>query len=234
MYLYLVINLLSISIPFIASFDKRLKFYKQWKYFFPAMILTLVFFIVWDVFFTHLQVWGFNPKYLTGLTIINLPAEEWLFFMTIPYACVFTYEALNYIIKRDYLSNYSKWISWILIFLLVSIALANVNRLYTSVTFGLTAILLLVLVLFIKPSFLGRFYLAYVVTLIPFFIVNGILTGTFIEEEVVWYDNSRNLGIRLLTIPIEDSVFGFLLILMNITLYETFKNYQRKKLILPV
>ena len=50
--------------------------------------------------------------------------------------------------------------------------------------------------------------------LIPFFIVNGILTGSFIENEVVWYNNTENLNIRLFTIPIEDSVYAFTLILL--------------------
>jgi len=58
------------------------------------------------------------------------------------------------------------------------------------------------------------------VMLIPFFIVNGILTGSFIENEVVWYNNSENLGVRLLTIPIEDTIYAFTLILTNLLLME--------------
>lgn len=67
---------------------------------------------------------------------------------------------------------------------------------------------------------MGRFYFTYLIILIPFFIVNGALTGLFTPEPVVWYDDSQNLGIRLGTIPIEDSVYGLLLLLMNTTIYE--------------
>ncbi len=223
MHTYLLINLLSISVPFIAGFDKRLKFYRQWKYLFPALIITLTFFIVWDVIYTHWGIWGFNPKYLTGINIINLPLEEWLFFIAIPYACVFTYEALNYIVKKDYLRPWTGNISLALIMIFAVTGILNYYRLYTSVTFLLTAIFIGLNQYVWKSKWIGRFYFAYLFILIPFFIVNGILTGSFIDEEVVYYDNSMNLGIRIFTIPIEDSVYGMLLIMMNVALYERFK-----------
>ena len=37
-----------------------------------------------------------------------------------------------------------------------------------------------------NPKILGRFLPSFFITLIPFFIVNGVLTGSFIENEVVW------------------------------------------------
>jgi lycopene cyclase domain-containing protein len=81
---------------------------------------------------------------------------------------------------------------------------------------------------------MGRFYLAYAVCLVPFFVVNGILTGSFIEEEVVWYNNEENLGIRLFTIPVEDVVYGMLLILMNVTFMEAIrKNVSFKQRSVP-
>ena len=71
---------------------------------------------------------------------------------------------------------------------------------------------------------MGRFFIMYFVTLIPFFIVNGLLTGSFISEEVVFYDNAQNLGIRLGTIPVEDMVYGMLMLLMNVTWFEWLKS----------
>ena len=65
--------------------------------------------------------------------------------------------------------------------------------------------------------------------LIPFFIVNGILTGTGIENEVVWYNNSENLNFRLGTIPIEDSIYAFSMILMNLVLVEFFESRLFRK-----
>ncbi len=103
MYIYLYLNIFTILFPFLLSFDKRVQFYKNWKYLFPAMVINALIFIVWDSIFTHHGVWGFNDKYLVGIYLYNLPLEEVLFFVTVPYACVFIYECLNVYIKQDFL-----------------------------------------------------------------------------------------------------------------------------------
>src|SRR5690606_29385876 len=106
--------------------------------------------------------------------------------------------------------------------------LYQIDKLYTSITFVALSLFLLLHQSIFKRTFMGRFYFAYIFILIPFFILNGILTGSFIEGEVVWYNNQENLGIRLGTIPLEDVFYGMLLILMNITLFELFSKNKSK------
>ena len=223
MYTYLIINLLAISIPLFVSFDRRNFFVARWKYLFPAIIITGLFFILWDMLYTHWEIWGFNRRYLTGIYLVNLPLEEILFFVSIPFACIFTYDSLNFLVKRDLFGKAARPVSFVLVALLLVIALFNLGRLYTSVTFILTAAFLLYHLFVLRTPWLGRFYFSYLFILVPFFIINGVLTGSFIEEQVVWYDDSQNLSLRIFTIPVEDAVYGFLLILMNVTLFEYFK-----------
>lgn len=222
-YTYLLINFFSLLVPFIFSFEKRIFFFKKLKALIPAILITGVFFIIWDHLMTVWNVWAFNPDYLIGFYIWDLPIEEWLFFITIPYACVFTYESLNFLIKSDFLSKYSKNISSTLAVILLIVVLFNTGKLYTAIKLMLT-VFMLVYVLIENFSFMGKFYRAYLVCLIPFFIVNGLLTCI----PVVTYNDSENLGIRIGTIPIEDTIYMLLLLLMNISLYEYFKNRLTK------
>jgi lycopene cyclase domain-containing protein len=223
-WLYIFINLGAIIIPFLAGFNKRLSFQKQWRFLFPSILLTMLVFIPWDMLKTNLGVWGFNPKYLLGSYIGNLPVEEWIFFIAIPYSCLFTYHALNFLIKKDHIGPYAERITLLLALILLVIGCLNTDKLYTSVTFISTAAFLLMHRFVIRSAYLGRFYLMYLVTLIPFFIVNGLLTGSFIAEEVVFYDDLQNLGIRIGTIPIEDMVYGLFMLLMNTTWFEFLKS----------
>lgn len=226
---YFLINLLSLSLPLLLSFEPRFSFYKKWGSVLVAIIPVAVFFIIWDVFFTRMGVWGFNPSHLQGIYLWHLPVEEMLFFFTIPFASLFTYEVVNYHFPEDYLKKFAYPVTYVLIVTLIAVGLLSIGKWYTSFTFLLTGIYLLFNILVIKPKYLGQFYFAFALILIPFFIVNGVLTGTAISEEVVFYNDAENLGIRLLTIPIEDSVYGFLLILMNVNIFEWVLKKRRQQ-----
>ncbi len=179
--------------------------------------------MVWDSLFTAQGIWGFNQKYLMGIMLHNLPMEEVLFFICIPYCSVFTYEVLNYFIKKDHFEYLARHAATILVYVLVALAIRYHDRAYTFYTSIFTAGFLLLHLKVLKKPYWGRLVLAYTVILVPFFIVNGILTGTGLPEPVVWYNDAENMGIRLLTIPLEDTIYGFLLIGMNITLFEYFR-----------
>jgi lycopene cyclase domain-containing protein len=219
-YLYLGINLLSFIVPFAFSFYPEANFSRRWKFVFPAIGISGLFFIVWDILFTHLGVWGFNPDHVVGIYILGLPLEELLFFICIPYACLFTYFALNHLVGKDYLFPHQELISSLLIIVLLIGGLYNIDKLYTGVTFLLTGAFLAFSLLKLRTRFMGRFYFAFAWLLIPFFIVNSILTGSFIDEPIVWYNNTENVGIRLGTVPVEDAVYGLLMILVPVTIWE--------------
>jgi len=223
MSLYLLIDLFSISVPLLVSFHPRLNLYKRWKYLFPAIFLAMVPYIIWDIYFTHEGIWGFNEQYLSGLYLFKLPIEEWLFFVCIPYACIFTHYALIQLNKSIGISDRSvKIITYLLLSIFSIILLLNIDRLYTAVdmVFG---IVILGIVYHYHKNLLNTYFITFLLMLLPFFVVNGILTGSGIPEQIVWYNNAENMGLRLGTIPVEDTVYAFSLILLNLFLFEKLK-----------
>jgi len=64
------------------------------------------------------------------------------------------------------------------------------------------------------------FCISYLIILLPFMAVNGMLTYL----PVVEYNQAEIIGIKIYTIPIEDIFYGMLLVLLNILLFEKFRN----------
>ena len=223
MSLYLVLNIASFIIPFVYSFEKKMRFIKWWKAVFLSIFIVAFFFLIWDVWFTKIGVWGFNPTYHINFTILGLPLEEILFFICIPYASIFTHYAVGYFFPNLQLSKTTtNYITSILLLISVIVLIFNIDKWYTFINL-LVFVCLLAYAVISKNNILQKFYITFLVILIPFFIVNGILTGSFIQNEVVWYNNAENLGIRLFTIPIEDSFYAFSMLFANLILIEKFK-----------
>ena len=218
MPLYLILLICSIAFPLALSFDKKVAFYRHWPSLIPSLLITGAFFLAFDVWFAKKAIWGFNPIYHTGIVISGLPLEEWLFFLVIPYASIFIHYVLIAYFPGKMLSDRTTFtITISLILILVSGILACPGRSYTLVYFTLMIIVLFTSTI-MKDRLLNRFYISFLVILIPFIIVNGILTGSLIEGEVVWYDPAEITGLKLATIPVEDFAYGFSLILINLML----------------
>ena len=204
-----------------------MNFIRFWKPFFLAIISVGLFFIIWDIYFAYQNVWGFNDDYLIGIRWFKLPLEEWLFFLLIPYASNFIHYSLEYFFPKLELSKKAtQGISIILFVVSLGVFTWNLDKIYTASSFGLFALLMLFQMLF-QWKYARRFYLSFIVIYIPFFFVNSALTGSYSEKPVVFYDNTENLGIRLGTIPVEDSFYCFALLYSITLVFEYLKNKKK-------
>lgn len=216
MFTYLSIDLLTLIFPLIFSRSTRFGFGKNVVQAWTAVGLASIPFILWDIFFTHMGVWSFNPKFLMGIYFAGLPIEEILFFWTIPFACLFIYAQFQ---KKNLASRASKvaLISWAGLFILfLIIALIYRDKNYTFAVSLLGAALAAFLV-WRRPPYLGALCLALIVHYVPFLLVNGLLT--FLP--VVQYHPQEITGVYLGTIPIEDSIYSFVMFVSVVVLYES-------------
>ena len=208
LYAYILIG--SFIVPFIASFYPKYPFYKEWKYILPSIFIVAIPFLIWDSLFTSWKVWGFNDKYITGIKFFQLPIEEILFFFIIPYCSLFVFYVIPILLPRLQKIHVGKSIIIISLIASISLTILYFPRLYTSVTFGFLSIYFII-ALYLSLDITKHF--SYYIFVLPFFlIVNGILTGTGIQEPVVWYNPNHHIGLRIGTIPFEDAFYGFLMI----------------------
>ena len=212
--------------PLFLSFDKKVAFYKDWKFFILAMLPTSLAYIIWDIIATHTLVWKFNPQYLLGINIINLPIEEYMFFIVVPYACLFIYACLKAYWPKWHSHNLNNITLFGIILLSAICIIKNPSHAYTSSTFGLLSVTYCILLFTKYNHHLTHLIISWAIALLPMAFVNGILTG----NPVLIYDNTENLGIRIGTIPFEDFFYNLLYMTWMITLFEIFKGKSLKQI----
>ena len=227
MSLYLKILLISFAIPFIASFNSKIKFNNYFSSLFIALLISSIPFILWDIYFTYLGVWGFNSEYHSSILVINLPLEEILFFFIIPFCCLFTYFVLKKFDKFNL--RYNHVVLRLFSLILLVIGLIFYERAYTLSVCLLSALVMLN-ISYSKLKWNGYFFSTYIlISLIPFIIVNGILTGYLdVNTPPVWYNNAEIIGLRFLTIPVEDFLYNFVLMYINYMLFEFYCKRKQK------
>lgn len=219
---YAVLHICTIVPVFMLSFDKKVHYYTLWPRLLPAILIMAVLFVAWDAFFGYKGVWGFNSHYLLGGELLGLPWEEWLFFATVPFGSFFIYACLNAYFPGDPFAQFDSKITLFLVVVLLLLGILYVERLYTATTFFLTGGFLLFHYLYVPNTFRTHFYRAYLLILIPFLLVNGVLTGACTMSPVVVYNPEEFIGFRIISIPVEDAVYGFLLLFGTVHLYHHF------------
>jgi len=217
---YLFVLVSSVFLPILFSFHKRIQFHKKASHVFKSIFLCSIIFIVWDVIYTEMGVWGFSPKHHLDVLFAGLPLEEILFFYAIPFCCLFSYFVFknNISIKPIEIS--------VKIYFVLGIGFLLLSYLFIDKAYTLSVCIFSAAILFIlaykpQPWFSVFLFSFILISLGPFLLVNGILTGLLDSvSPPVWYNDAENLGIRLMTIPIEDFFYSFSLLFSCTYIFE--------------
>jgi lycopene cyclase domain-containing protein len=203
--------------PLIFSFERRwIKFYKKIKPILVSLFIVGIFFIAWDAFATSRGDWSFNTNYVNDLKLLGLPLEEILFFVTVPYSCLFVFESVLHFIGDKKLFSDQKWAFSIIGILITLSAFGFFNKEYTFLAILSVGISILFVSTVNVKILSSRAYWIYIfLTLILFLIFNYILTSF----PVVEYSSTAITGFRFTTIPIEDFLFNFSMLTCYLTTY---------------
>lgn len=221
---YLLLLLIFLVIPVILSFQKKVRFVFRLKHIFPAIIFSGVIFIMWDIRFTQMEIWTFNPDYLSGIELLRLPVEEWLSFLIIPLTSVYIYEWLKIRFPNFEKPNAFVIISLVLLMITGVLAYVYRARIFSFFTFFLSAIYLGYTVFRNRfKKYYTKFYLTLVISLLPFLTVSAILNSL----PAIVYDSSHTIGLAIFGVPVEKIGYLFLMLLINVTIYEYLSNRKQ-------
>lgn len=186
-----------------------------------SMVIVAPLYLVWDFLATWKDSWSFNPHWVFGVYVADLPVEEVLFFFVTPFATLLIYDFLMMkfrdkevkFITRDRVTVVAVTIL-LLDVLFVGYSYTFIDLIYLSASLLLSNVL--------DPDMLrSRNYWYFVaLTYIPFMVFDYFLTSL----PVVIYGPHSILGIRIITIPIEDALYS--LSMMNF--YTLFYRQGRK------
>jgi len=219
-YTYILIDLGLLIFSGLLFSLKDLNFAKNSKFLILSVLINVFVFSVPTEFLTQLKVIVFNPPYLTGLTLWELPAEELLLYFLLPGAGLAVYSFLNARYPDNKAEKYSLAVSNIMLGVCIAMLYFGHQKLYTVFTFALLMAFLVFIEYVGKIRFMYRFYRAYLVSLIPFYIVYGVLTSV----PVVQYNSAETLNFNLFHIPFESHFYFMAMLLLSVYLFELFKS----------
>lgn len=215
MFTYLAIDLLSLIFPLVFSRSTRFGFGKNVLQAWIAVVIASIPFILWDIFFTRMGVWSFNPKFLMEINLLGLPLEELLFFWTIPFASLFIYIQFRNQSRLQVSPSFTTFLWCGLTMLFLTLAIFHRDKNYTLAV-SLLGACTSSLLAWQRPKFSSALFLGLLIHYIPFFLVNGLLTYL----PVVLYHPQEILEIYFGTIPVEDSIYSFVMLVSVVCLFE--------------
>jgi isorenieratene synthase len=216
---YLLFDLVVIAGPAAASGFEPTSFRGRWKPAIAAALLVALPFVAWDLAVTG-RHWWFDTAH-TRIWLLWMPLGEWLFFLTVPIACAYTWEMLTGGHDPEPVRRAGP--AWSIATLLALAAAAAWARglEYTAVASGALAFATALDLTTGGRVTRHRRFLHFVLLVVAFTAVfNGYLTA----RPLVLYDSRYQLDVRLGTIPVEDFAYGLALVLANVVVFERLRD----------
>ena len=223
MDLYTTIDLLVLTLPLALSFDRKVAFWRTWPEVFAAIAAVVVVFGAWDAWMAARGIWMFNPEHAGAWRFLHLPLGEWLFFVCVPYACLFVLACVRaYFPDREWLVPLGAFTILALAAFVAAWVLRE--RVYTATVLLATGFALLGLKGLTPHNLRSRnFWAGLGLTYLPFWVANGVLTGL----PIVLYDDAENLAIRAGSIPVEDFLFSFSMLALAALVHDRVGRWRR-------
>ncbi|MBN2058260.1 MAG: lycopene cyclase domain-containing protein [Candidatus Saganbacteria bacterium] len=225
MSLYLLIDIIIIIFPLLLSLIPWFGFYRKLLPLSVSILAVGGLFLVWDILVTARGDWAFNPLHVGNISFLGLPVEEVLFFVVVPYSCIFLYEGLAGFMPDRRLPHVPFYYMIAALVFIVSAVFFS-GKEYTSLVMLVTGLTLIAGASFFREMYSSMLaWLWLLCGMALFFIFNYFLTAA----PVVTYAPTAILNLRIATIPIEDFLYNFCLLSWYLGVYLAAKKNFKKK-----
>jgi lycopene cyclase domain-containing protein len=154
--------------------------------------------------------------YTTGRKLFGLPVEEVLFFVTVPYSCLFLYEQMVTYLRDTRVEINPRLFIWLALGCFTA-ALMAYDKGYTCLVLLAAGLLFLSARVWHERFLSSRlFWWWMAICMALFFVFNYVLTAL----PVVVYNPNAILGVRVGTIPLEDFFYNFVLLTLYAAVYR--------------
>ncbi len=220
-YVFLYLNLFLLLIPFVFLLDKKFLNVNQIKSAIVPSLSVAIIFSEIAVFFTAQKIWIFDSQYLLGIFYRGIPLEQYVFVFTFNFAGLGIYNYLNTKFPNNELQKYSLLLSNLLLGIFIAILYFAYPALYPLLTASIFFLLLIFVEYGSHLRFMYKFYRAFIVTLIPFYICYGVICNL----PIISYQSKGITGFKIWNIPFENHLYIIAMLLLNVFLSE----YLRRK-----
>ncbi|MCX7956232.1 MAG: lycopene cyclase domain-containing protein [Patescibacteria group bacterium] len=220
---YLIFNLIILLSPLIANFFYEKTLSNLNIYFFLSNILSSIIFIIHDIKVNN-SWWSFNKKYITDIKIFNLPIEEIIFFPIVSFSTMIIWINLKKIIFEKESLFILNLIFFGLIFISFLFLYLKNSKPYLKFINYLFILLIIVDLLILKINLILKFN--FLIFSIFIFLLTFIFNYYLTKRPVVIYNKKYLTNIKILTIPIEDFLYGFNFIYLSSLFFEFFSRFS--------
>ena len=219
-FTFLILALGLLLFPLVLQVDKKIFKNGNFKAALGASLISSIIFSTLTVVLQLFSIITFSTDSALGVVFKELPLEQYLLYFSFSFTSVCIYQYLNIKFPDNSLQKYSLALSNLLLGLCVAFLFFGYPKWYTLSTFATLLISLFLIEYVGRLRFMYRAYRAFVLMLIPFYIVYGFLFWS----ETLLIAKHQVTGMNVAKIPIETHFMALSMLLVSIYMFEFFKS----------
>lgn len=221
-YTFLLLALGLLVLPLVFNFHKNIFKNGNFKAALGASLISAIIFSTLAVVLQLLGVLIYSTDRTIGVLFKDIPIEQYLLNFSFSLVGVSLYQYLNISFPKNDLQRYSLAISNLLLGLCIAFLFFGYSKWYTLLTFS-TLLLVLFLIEYVgKLRFMYKAYRAFMVMLIPFYLVYGVLFWNGILK----VSQNGLFGLYIAKIPLENHFIALSTLLVSVYMFEFFRSKQ--------